>query len=135
MLMGEACMTCAALPGWRPATSRALLVDPLWLRPFWLVQLGEDVSISRRTSTTVRALGVVSAAAALSLGVAGNALACSICELSWVASCNSDNGTATIVVTDTDGSAGTLKLVDKNDSSKDQTANLPGAKWGVDQTV
>ncbi|MFC1413781.1 LAETG motif-containing sortase-dependent surface protein [Streptacidiphilus sp. N1-12] len=93
------------------------------------------MSISRRTRTTVRTLGVASAAAALSLGVAGNAFACNIGELSWVASCDSDSGTATIVVTDTDGSVGSLKLVDKADATADQTKDLPGAKYGVDQVV
>ncbi|MFE9809602.1 LAETG motif-containing sortase-dependent surface protein [Streptomyces sp. NPDC005227] len=60
------------------------------------------MSISRRTARTVRILGVASASAALTLGVAGNALACNIRDFSAVASC--DNGKGSITVTDTDAS-------------------------------
>jgi hypothetical protein len=60
------------------------------------------VSISRRTARSVRILGVVSASAALALGAAGNALACSIGDFSATAKC--DGGKGAIVVTDVDRS-------------------------------
>ena len=58
------------------------------------------MSISRRS---VRILGVASASAALALGFAGNALACSISEFSAEATCDGSNGV--ITVTDKDASA------------------------------
>lgn len=61
------------------------------------------MSISRRTARTVRILGVASASAALTLGIAGNALACNIRDFSAAASC--DDGKGIITVTDTDASA------------------------------
>ncbi|MER6122976.1 LAETG motif-containing sortase-dependent surface protein [Streptomyces sp. NPDC001795] len=60
------------------------------------------MSISSRTSRSVRILGVASATAALALGVAGNAFACSIKDFSAAASCA--NGKGVITVTDTDAS-------------------------------
>jgi LPXTG-motif cell wall-anchored protein len=60
------------------------------------------VSISRRSARSLRILGVASASAALALGVAGNALACSIGEFSAEATCDGTNGV--ITVTDKDGS-------------------------------
>ncbi len=60
------------------------------------------VSIPRRTARSVRVLGVVSASAALALGAAGNALACSIGDFSATAKC--DGGKGVIVVTDVDRS-------------------------------
>ncbi|MGW1257378.1 LAETG motif-containing sortase-dependent surface protein [Streptomyces sp. NPDC002513] len=61
------------------------------------------MSISSRTARSVRILGVASATAALALGAAGNALACSIGDFSAVASCDG-NGKGIITVTDTDSS-------------------------------
>ncbi|MGW1895805.1 LAETG motif-containing sortase-dependent surface protein [Streptomyces sp. NPDC002004] len=60
------------------------------------------MSISRRTASSVRFLGVASAAAALTLGVANTALACNIRDFTAVASC--DNGKGVISVTDKDAS-------------------------------
>ncbi len=60
------------------------------------------VSIPRRTARSVRILGVVSASAALALGAAGTALACSIGDFSAAATC--DGGKGAIVVTDVDRS-------------------------------
>ncbi|MFE1285966.1 LAETG motif-containing sortase-dependent surface protein [Streptomyces sp. NPDC058751] len=51
----------------------------------------------------MRILGVASASAALALGVAGNALACSIKDFSAAATCDG-NGKGIITVTDTDPS-------------------------------
>ncbi|MEU6368019.1 LAETG motif-containing sortase-dependent surface protein [Streptomyces sp. NPDC046931] len=61
------------------------------------------MSISSRTARSVRILGVTSAAAALALGVAGNALACNIRDFSAVASCDAD-GKGIITVKDIDAS-------------------------------
>ena len=60
------------------------------------------MSISRRTARSVRILGVASASAALALGVAGNALACTIGDFEAVASC--DGAKAIVTVSDTDHS-------------------------------
>ncbi|MEU6096148.1 LAETG motif-containing sortase-dependent surface protein [Streptomyces sp. NPDC047079] len=61
------------------------------------------MSITSRTARSVRILGVTSAAAALALGVAGNALACNIRDFSAVASCDA-NGKGVITVKDIDAS-------------------------------
>ena len=64
------------------------------------------LSVSRRTASrrgvarTVRALGVVSASAALTVGLAGSAAACNINEFSAEAKCVGDKGV--ITVTDVD---------------------------------
>ena len=59
------------------------------------------LSVSRRTvARSVRALGVVSASAALAIGVAGNAAACNISEFTAEAKCDGDKGI--ITVTDKD---------------------------------
>lgn len=60
------------------------------------------MSINRRTAIAVRSIGVASAAAALALGVAGNAFACNISEFTPSATC--DNGKGAITVVDKDGS-------------------------------
>jgi LPXTG-motif cell wall-anchored protein len=59
------------------------------------------VSTNRRTAIAVRSIGVASAAAALALGVAGNALACSPSDFAPTVSCAS--GKADIKITDHDG--------------------------------
>lgn len=58
------------------------------------------MSISRRTATTVRIIGVASAGAALALGVAGNAFACNANDFTDSAACNTANGNATLTFTD-----------------------------------
>jgi LPXTG-motif cell wall-anchored protein len=52
----------------------------------------------------VRSIGVVSAAAALALGVGGTAFACSITEFTANVVCDGSTGSADIVVTDSDTS-------------------------------
>lgn len=60
------------------------------------------MSINRRTAIAVRSIGVASAAAAIALGVAGNAFACNITEFTPTASCdNAGHGVITVVDTDT----------------------------------
>ncbi|MER5601975.1 LAETG motif-containing sortase-dependent surface protein [Streptomyces sp. NPDC002265] len=62
------------------------------------------MSISRRSARrSARIVGVASASAALTLGLASNALACNISEFSAVATCDDFKGV--IVVTDKDPSA------------------------------
>ncbi|QYX77253.1 LAETG motif-containing sortase-dependent surface protein [Streptomyces akebiae] len=58
------------------------------------------MSISPRSARTSRSIGVAFASAALVLGVAGNAMACSIKDFSAVAECDGDKGV--IRVTDVD---------------------------------
>ncbi|MBE4735795.1 MULTISPECIES: LAETG motif-containing sortase-dependent surface protein [Streptomyces] len=58
------------------------------------------MSISPRSARTSRSIGVALASAALVLGVAGNAMACSIKDFSAVAECDGGNGV--IRVTDVD---------------------------------
>lgn len=67
------------------------------------------MSISPRIARSVRYLGVVSASAALVLGVAGNAMACSIRDFSAVAECDAD-GKGVISVTDVDPSGVTAEV-------------------------
>lgn len=62
------------------------------------------MSINRRTAIAVRSIGVVSAAAALALGVGGTAFACSITEFTANVVCDGSTGSADIVVTDSDTS-------------------------------
>ena len=88
-------------PAPTPAASlRVVLVIPCGSNRSGFIQLGEDVSISRRTSTMVRTLGVASAAAAISLGVAGTAFACNANDFTDSVACNTTNGDATITFTD-----------------------------------
>ncbi len=62
------------------------------------------MSINRRTAIAVRSIGVVSAAAALSLAVGGTAFACDIRDFTADVSCNTATGGADVKVTDTDTS-------------------------------
>jgi LPXTG-motif cell wall-anchored protein len=62
------------------------------------------VSKNRRTAIAVRSIGVVSAAAALALGVGGTAFACSITEFTANVSCDTATHSADIKVTDSDTS-------------------------------
>lgn len=81
----------------------------------------------------MRILGVVSASAALALGVAGNALACDISEFSAVASCNGDNGV--ITVTDKDYSSTTVTIsVRLDDQVIASQGNVKGSAEGVPVT-
>lgn len=77
------------------------------------------MSISRRTSLTVRSVGVASAAAALALGVAGTASACNIRDFSFTGSvtCDQPNRAGVITVHDTDGTR-PVTITVKDDSGK-----------------
>ncbi|MFE4050715.1 LAETG motif-containing sortase-dependent surface protein [Streptomyces sp. YIM B13518] len=69
------------------------------------------LSVSRRTvARSVRALGVVSASAALAIGVAGNAAACNITEFSAEAECVGDKGVITVTDKDPAGVPATITV-------------------------
>ncbi|BFO15712.1 LAETG motif-containing sortase-dependent surface protein [Streptomyces sp. KM77-8] len=69
------------------------------------------LSVSRRTvARSVRALGVVSASAALAIGVAGNAAACNISEFSAEAKCDGDKGIITVTDKDPAGVPATITV-------------------------
>jgi LPXTG-motif cell wall-anchored protein len=76
------------------------------------------LSISRRTTArSVRALGVASAAAALALGVAGNAIACNINEFSAEAKCDGKNGIITVTDVDPAGVPATITVYLQNNGA------------------
>ncbi|MEU7467961.1 LAETG motif-containing sortase-dependent surface protein [Streptomyces sp. NPDC044984] len=69
------------------------------------------LSVSRRTvARSVRTLGVVSASAALAIGVAGNAAACNINEFSADAKCVGDKGVITVTDVDPAGVPATITV-------------------------
>ncbi|KOT27658.1 membrane protein [Streptomyces caelestis] len=69
------------------------------------------MSVSRRTvARSVRALGVVSASAALAIGVAGNAAACNITEFSAEAECVGGKGVITVTDKDPAGVPATITV-------------------------
>ncbi|MER7485769.1 LAETG motif-containing sortase-dependent surface protein [Streptomyces sp. NPDC126497] len=69
------------------------------------------LSVPRRTvARSVRALGVVSASAALAIGVAGNAAACNISEFSAEAKCVGDKGVITVTDKDPAGVPATITV-------------------------
>ncbi|WP_406454007.1 hypothetical protein OH768_15420 [Streptomyces sp. NBC_01622] len=72
------------------------------------------MSISRRS---VRILGVASASAALALGFAGNALACSIGEFSAEATCDGTNGVITVTDKDASATQATITVFLENNGS------------------
>ncbi|MEV8034125.1 LAETG motif-containing sortase-dependent surface protein [Streptomyces sp. NPDC086182] len=81
----------------------------------------------------MRILGVASASAALALGVAGNALACSIGDFEAVASC--DGAKAVVTVSDTDHSANkaTITVFVKSPGGEDKqvgSGDVTGQKDG-----
>jgi LPXTG-motif cell wall-anchored protein len=65
----------------------------------------------------VRALGVVSASAALALGTAGNALACNISEFSAEAKCDGDKGVITVTDVDPAGIPATVTVYLQNNGA------------------
>ncbi|MFF5161197.1 LAETG motif-containing sortase-dependent surface protein [Streptomyces sp. NPDC000348] len=76
------------------------------------------LSVSRRTvARSVRALGVVSASAALAIGVAGNAVACNINEFSAAAKCDGDKGVITVTDVDPAGVAATITVFLQNNGA------------------
>ncbi|KAF3469808.1 LPXTG cell wall anchor domain-containing protein [Streptomyces sp. Tu 3180] len=81
------------------------------------------MSVSRRTASrrtvarTVRALGVVSASAALALGAAGTAAACNINEFSAKAECVGDKGVITVTDVDPAGVPATVTVFLENNGA------------------
>lgn len=89
------------------------------------------MSISRRTSLMVRTAGVASAAAALALGVAGNAFACSITEFSPTISCDQQSGQGVITVVDQDSSGTKVDIsVLQGGSTLATQSGVMGSKQG-----
>ncbi|MET8897250.1 LAETG motif-containing sortase-dependent surface protein [Streptomyces albogriseolus] len=66
---------------------------------------------------SVRALGVVSASAALALGAAGNAAACNINEFSAEAKCEGDKGVITVTDVDPAGVPATVTVFLQNNGA------------------
>ncbi|CAM5743860.1 LAETG motif-containing sortase-dependent surface protein [Streptomyces hirsutus] len=81
------------------------------------------LSVSRRTASrrtvarTVRALGVVSASAALTVGLAGSAAACNINEFSAEAKCVGDKGVITVTDADPAGVPATVTVFLENNGA------------------
>nr|WP_202431377.1 LAETG motif-containing sortase-dependent surface protein [Streptomyces sp. SID7804] len=79
------------------------------------------MSVSRRTvARSVRALGVVSASAALALGVAGNAAACNINEFSAAAKCDGEKGVITVTDVDPAGVPATITVFLQNNGADEK---------------
>ncbi|WP_399029947.1 LAETG motif-containing sortase-dependent surface protein [Streptomyces sp. 15-116A] len=98
------------------------------------------LSVFRRTAPrrtvarTVRALGVVSASAALALGAAGTAAACSIGDFSAEAKCVGDNGVITVTDVDPAGVPATVTVFLENngaDVKKIGEKVVKGSREGV----
>jgi LPXTG-motif cell wall-anchored protein len=91
------------------------------------------VSINRRTTLVVRSVGVASAAAALALGVAGNAFACTIGEFTPTAEC--DNGQASIKVVDKDYSSTPVTITVTQGATKvGEQSGVRGSREGTTVT-
>ncbi|MFJ4280824.1 LAETG motif-containing sortase-dependent surface protein [Streptomyces massasporeus] len=91
------------------------------------------LSVSHR-ARAVRALGVVSASAALALGTAGNALACNISEFSAEAKCDGDKGVITVTDVDPAGIPATVSVYLQNngaDAKKVGTQVVKGSREGT----
>jgi LPXTG-motif cell wall-anchored protein len=82
----------------------------------------------------VRVLGVVSASAALAIGVSGNALACNINEFSAAAKCEGDKGVITVTDVDPAGVPATVSVYLENngaDVKKVGEQVVKGSREGV----
>ncbi|MCX2923917.1 LAETG motif-containing sortase-dependent surface protein [Streptomyces sp. NEAU-W12] len=98
------------------------------------------LSVSRRTASrrnvarTVRALGVVSASAALTVGLAGSAAACNINEFSAEAKCVGDKGVITVTDVDPAGVPATVTVFLENNGADEKKIGeqvVKGSREGV----
>lgn len=98
------------------------------------------LSVSRRTASrrtgarTVRALGVVSASAALTIGLAGSAAACNINEFSAEAKCVGDKGVITVTDVDPAGIPATVTVFLENNGADEKKVGeqvVKGSREGV----
>ncbi|SDE12718.1 LAETG motif-containing sortase-dependent surface protein [Streptomyces prasinopilosus] len=98
------------------------------------------LSVSRRTASrrgvarTVRALGVVSASAALTVGLAGSAAACSIDEFSAEAKCVGGKGVITVTDVDPAGVPATVTVFLENNGADEKKVGeqvVKGSREGV----
>ncbi|WP_344050289.1 LAETG motif-containing sortase-dependent surface protein [Streptomyces thermoalcalitolerans] len=95
------------------------------------------MSISRRTARTVRILGVASASAALALGVAGNAFACSIKDFSAEAKCDGEKGIITVKDVDPSGTPATVTVFLQNNNADERMVGeqeVKGSRQGTTVT-
>ncbi|MBV1940620.1 LAETG motif-containing sortase-dependent surface protein [Streptomyces sp. NPDC060006] len=92
------------------------------------------MSISRRTARSVRILGVASASAALTLGLAGNALACNISEFSAVAKCDGAKGVISVTDKDPTGVPATVTVYLESNGADERlvgSQEVKGSREGV----
>ncbi|MGP4052657.1 LAETG motif-containing sortase-dependent surface protein [Streptomyces sp. 2A115] len=92
------------------------------------------MSISRRTARSVRILGVASASAALTLGLAGNALACDISEFSAVAKCDGTKGVISVTDKDPTGVPATVTVYLESNGADERivgSQDVKGTRQGV----
>ncbi|MFE2044898.1 LAETG motif-containing sortase-dependent surface protein [Streptomyces sp. NPDC059477] len=93
------------------------------------------MSISRRTArSSVRALGVAAASAALALSAAGNALACDISEFSAAAICDGSKGVITVTDKDPTGVSATVTVYLENNGADERlvgSQEVKGSREGV----
>ncbi|MBK3571834.1 hypothetical protein, partial [Streptomyces sp. MBT62] len=90
------------------------------------------MSISRRS---VRILGVASASAALALGFAGNALACTIGDFSAEATCDGTNGVITVTDKDASATEATITVFLENNGSDAKQVGEAQTVKGKGETV
>jgi LPXTG-motif cell wall-anchored protein len=93
------------------------------------------VSINRRTAIAVRSIGVASAAAALALGVAGNAFACSITEFTPSAGCEDNHGVISVLDKDGSGTAVDITVLQGQTPVGTPLLGVKGSKRGVTFTI
>ncbi|MFG2345784.1 LAETG motif-containing sortase-dependent surface protein [Streptomyces phaeochromogenes] len=82
----------------------------------------------------MRILGVASASAALTLGLAGNALACNISEFSAVAKCDGAKGVISVTDKDPTGVAATVTVFLESNGADEKlvgTQEVKGSREGV----
>ncbi|MDQ0774167.1 LPXTG-motif cell wall-anchored protein [Streptomyces aurantiacus] len=93
------------------------------------------MSISRRTARSVRILGVASASAALTLGLAGNALACNISEFSAVAKCDGTKGVISVTDKDPSGVKATVTVFLESNGADEKQVGEPQVVEGTREGV
>ncbi|MGP2442015.1 LAETG motif-containing sortase-dependent surface protein [Streptomyces sp. JW3] len=87
---------------------------------------------SAASRRSVRALGVATAAVALAVGAAGNALACNIGEFSAAATCDGTKGVITVTDVDSAGVKATVTVFRQTDGGEEKVGEqeVKGSKNG-----
>ncbi|MFI1564554.1 LAETG motif-containing sortase-dependent surface protein [Streptomyces sp. NPDC020490] len=94
------------------------------------------MSITRRTARrSARVLGVAAATTALTLGVAGNALACNIKEFSAEAKCDGAKGVITVTDKDPSGVPAVITVFLENNGADEQKIGEQEVKGSREGTV